>query len=100
MKTAVLTILATVVFMGLYAAPGSAAVRDCHTYSDKPNTLISSARNMTCGQAVRVMRGYQGQIYRRFRVARFTCIRQSGGQFGGQWRCSAGGQAFRFEFKD
>jgi hypothetical protein len=70
-------------------------------YADFPNTLISSARNMTCKAAVTEMKRYHGQIFRRFRTpARFVCTRVSGIPEGGQWRCLRGTQAFRFEFRD
>jgi hypothetical protein len=81
------------------AAPTT--VIDCHTYSDFPNTLISSARGMTCKAAVTVMKAYQGNISRTFKAPQgFTCRQAGGGQYGGQWRCTKGAKAFRFEFKD
>jgi hypothetical protein len=81
------------------AAPSG--VVDCHVYAKYPNTLISSARNMTCRAAAQDMRNYRGQIFRRFRTpGRFVCTRVSGGQFGGQWRCVSGTRAYRFEFGD
>jgi len=81
------------------AAPNS--VVNCHAYVRYPNTLISSARNMTCGAAAQDMRRYRGQISRRFRTpGGFVCARVSGAQFGGQWRCVSGTRAYRFEFRD
>ena len=66
-----------------------------------PNTLISSARNMTCRAAARELRRYRGSIHRRFRTpGGFQCRRVSGGRLGGQWRCVKGTRAFRFEFGD
>jgi hypothetical protein len=85
------------------AAPAAAQARvvDCNAYSDFPNTKISSARNMTCTAAVSVMKAYKGDIARTFTAPqRFRCTRVSGSQFGGQWRCTKGVKAFRFEFKD
>jgi hypothetical protein len=55
---------------------------------------------MTCGAAVKVMKSYKGNISRTFKAKAFTCSRASGGQYGGQWRCTSGAKAFRFEFKD
>ena len=82
-----------------FASPGG--VVTCHVYAKYPNTLISSARNMTCRAAAQDMRNYRGQIFRRFRTAGgFVCSRVSGGQFGGQWRCVSGAKAYRFEFRD
>ncbi|CAN5331108.1 hypothetical protein BH18ACT12_BH18ACT12_05210 [soil metagenome] len=79
----------------------SAAVVNCHVWADFPNTLISSARNITCRAAAAEMKRYRGQIFRRFRTpGRFVCSRVSGVPEGGQWRCVRGGQAFRFEFSD
>ncbi len=84
---------------GAQGAP--AVVRDCHVWADYPNTLISSARNMTCKAAVTEMKRYRGQIFRRFRTpGRFVCTRVSGVPEGGQWRCVRGTQAFRFDFGD
>ncbi len=84
---------------GAQGAP--AVVRDCHVYADFPNTLISSARNMTCKAAVTEMKRYQGQIFRQFRTpGRFLCTRVSGVPQGGQWRCVRGTQVFRFDFRD
>jgi hypothetical protein len=81
------------------AAPSG--VVDCHVYVRYPNTLISSARNMTCNAAAQDMRRYRGQISRRFRTpGGFACARVSGGQFGGQWRCVSGTKAYRFDFRD
>ena len=77
------------------------AIVNCHVWADFPNTLISSARNMTCRAAAAEMKRYRGQIFRRFRTpGRFICTRVSGVPEGGQWRCVRGGQAFRFEFSD
>jgi hypothetical protein len=83
------------------APSASAAVVNCHVWADFPNTLISSARNMTCRVAAAEMKRYRGQIFRRFRTpGRFVCTRVSGVPEGGQWRCVRGNQAFRFEFSD
>jgi hypothetical protein len=99
--TVVATALAATALAAVPAA-ASAKVVDCSSYSDYPNTQISSARNMTCAAATKVMKGYKGNISRRFTVGAFTCRQVSGSQYGGQWRCTAktGGRAFRFEFKD
>ena len=92
--------------LGLTLAAGGAqgsptVVRDCHLWADYPNTLISSARNLTCKAAVTEMKRYRGQIFRRFRTpGQFVCTRVSGIPEGGQWRCVRGAQAFRFEFRD
>jgi hypothetical protein len=78
-----------------------ARVVDCSTYADFPNTKISSARNMSCAAAVKVMKAYKGDISRTFKAPQsFTCTQVSGSQYGGQWRCTKGTKAFRFEFKD
>ena len=83
------------------ATAQSAWVRDCHHWAYYPNVLISSARNMTCRRARRVMRQYRAPIYRTFTIpAGFYCYRVSGGSLGGQWRCVKGGRAFRFDFGD
>jgi hypothetical protein len=77
-----------------------AHVVDCSVYAKAPNTKISSARGMTCADAVKVMRAYRGQIGRTFIAQHFRCAQVSGSQYGGQWRCVRGAKAFRFEFKD
>jgi hypothetical protein len=84
------------------AAPSTSVnVVNCHVWADFPNTLISTARNMTCRAAATEMKRYRGQIFRRFRTpGRFVCTRVSGVPEGGQWRCVRGGQAFRFDFGD
>jgi hypothetical protein len=85
----------------VFALASPSGVVDCHVYAKYPNTLISSARNMTCASAARDMRTYRRQISRRFRTpGRFVCTRVSGAQFGGQWRCVRGSQASRFNFGD
>jgi hypothetical protein len=82
------------------AGAAEAKVVDCSTYSDYPNTMISSARGMTCAAAVKIMKSYRGEISRTFAVQTFRCTQVSGSQYGGQWRCVRGARAFRFEFKD
>lgn len=96
-----------VAVVAAFAATAAAApampqgVVPCHVWAKYPNTLISSARNMTCKAAAQEMRKYRGQISRTFNTpGRFRCSRVSGGQFGGQWRCVRGARAFRFEFGD
>ena len=85
----------------LGAAPANAAVVDCHTFAHYPNVLISSARNMSCGQAAQDMRRYRQPIYRRFRTpGGFSCVRVSGMELGGQWRCTNRNRAYRFDFGD
>jgi hypothetical protein len=81
-------------------AAATQAVVDCHTYSDYPNTLISSARGLSCAAAVKVMKAYRGDISSSFTVKAYRCKQVSGSQYGGQWRCVSGAKAFRFEFKD
>ena len=88
---------------GASAGPTASAsgVRDCNHWAFYPNVKIDSARNMTCRAARRQMRRYRGPIYRTFTTpGGFYCYRVSGGRFGGQWRCTKGGKAFRFDFSD
>lgn len=88
------------VFVGTTVpAAAEARVIDCHI-SVGPTIGISSARNMSCSAAVRVMRRNRSGISRRFKTQGFTCARVSGLELGGQWRCVAGSRAFRFEFGD
>jgi hypothetical protein len=96
-------VLLTVTALALAAgAPAAQAnVVDCDAYADFPNVKISSARGLTCAGAVKVMKAYKGEISKTFQAPRsFTCTRVSGSEFGGQWRCAKGAQAFRFEFRD
>ena len=81
------------------AAP--AAVVDCSVFAHYPNVKITSARNMTCAAAARDMRRYRRPIFRRFRTpGGFRCVRVSGFELGGQWRCVNGARAYRFDFGD
>jgi hypothetical protein len=97
--------LATAAVVGLLAsaAPGEAApakLRSCDTRADF-NLHISSARNMFCRTAKRDLRRYRGSISRRFTTpGGFACVRVSGGELAGQWRCAKGRKAYRFEFSD
>jgi hypothetical protein len=99
-KTALTAAVTLAAALALAPAAARAAVVDCSTYSDYPNTKISSARNMTCAAATKVMKAYRGDISRSFKAGAFTCGQVSGSQYGGQWRCTSPGKAFRFEFKD
>jgi hypothetical protein len=65
------------------------------------NIAISSARNLSCIQAMRDMPRYHESIGRSFSTpGGFRCDRVSGGQLGGQWRCASGQRAYRFNFGD
>ena len=82
------------------AAPAAADVVDCDR-SVGPLRVISSARNMTCAQAARDLRRYRGTTKRRFRTpGGFRCVRVSGVPVAGQWRCTRGAKAYRFDFVD
>ena len=80
----------------------AAEVHDCNHWAYYPNLRISSARNMSCRVARGEMRRYKRPIYRAFTTPyrRFRCVRVSGGRLGGQWRCTRGSRAFRFDFGD
>ena len=84
------------------AAPEAspAAVRGCNHKVDF-NLKITSARNMRCRAARRVMRRHRGSIARHFDAPDgFSCDRVSGTRLGGEWRCARGRRAFRFVFGD
>ena len=95
---------------GLLAVPGGAGatqtatasgVRDCNVWASYPNVKIDSARNMTCHAARRQMHRYRGSISRHFTTqGGFHCHRVSGNRIAGQWRCTKGRKAFRFDFAD
>jgi hypothetical protein len=83
------------------ATAASGRVVSCSTYADFPNVKISSARGMTCAAARSDMKAYRGEIKRSFKTpGGFTCRQVSGVAEGGQWRCTSGSRAYRFEFKD
>jgi hypothetical protein len=99
------TILRLTPLLGILALPASAGaaarVVSCSTYADYPNIRISSARGITCAAARSDMKAYSGDIERSFETpGGFTCRQVSGVAEGGQWRCTRGARAFRFEFKD
>jgi hypothetical protein len=101
---AILKLLAGILLVGALLASqpvlAQARVVDCRG-AVTPNITISSARNMSCLQAMRDMRRYHGSIDRSFPTpGGFRCNRVSGGQFGGQWRCTSGQRAYRFNFGD
>jgi hypothetical protein len=81
-------------------AGASASLHECDIQATN-TTMISSARDMSCQTAARETRRYRGNISTTFRTpGGFRCGRVSGGELGGQWRCTKGHQAFRFEFAD
>jgi len=91
-------LVATLAAAGSHMA--AAAVRDCRSAAS-PNVVVTSARNMRCGQAAREMARYRGSISRSFRIpGGFRCTRVSGGRLSGTWRCVARPRAFRFRFAD
>jgi hypothetical protein len=101
---AICLVLACLIVLPAWADAGfsarSAEVHACHARVDF-NLLISSARNMSCRRAKRVMRHYRGSISYRFSAPEgFRCRRVSGNRLGGQWRCKKSYKAFRFEFGD
>ena len=92
-----------ITFIAIAAAPegASAKVVDCDDRVFDTNVIISSSRNMSCRKAVKEMRRYRGSIVRRFETpGGFSCTRQSGSTYVGQWRCVNGRRAYRFKFAD
>jgi hypothetical protein len=79
----------------------AAVVHDCSVTATE-TMYISSVRNMSCHRAAKVMRQNRKPIRRRFHTRRygFYCYRVSGSSYGGQWRCTKGSKAFRFDFAD
>lgn len=79
---------------------GGSGVVSCHRQISETQT-ITSARAMTCAAAGRDLARNRKPISRRFRTpGGFTCRRVSGGALGGEWRCTKGTRAYRFEFGD
>jgi hypothetical protein len=82
------------------SSAGSAIVRDCNHAVDF-NLKITSARNMRCRAARRVMRRNDKPIARNFEAPNgFRCRLVEGIPLGGTWRCTRGVKAFRFDFAD
>jgi hypothetical protein len=94
---------AAAVTMALLAVGASAApsrVRGCNGKVDF-NVVISSARNMSCRNAVLEIKRYHSSFKYRFTTPHhFRCRRVSGNPLGGQWRCVRRSKAFRVEFGD
>ena len=100
MRTRVTVVLAFATLLGAMAPPAPARLRECAAKVDF-NVEISSASNMRCETARRDLRRHHGPIARRFRTpGGFRCARVSGSALGGQWRCTRGRKAYRFEFAD
>jgi hypothetical protein len=82
------------------SSAGSAIVRDCNHKIDF-NLKITSARNMRCRAARRVLRRHEGSIRRHFDIpGGFHCDLVEGRLISGIWRCTRGAKAFRFAFGD
>jgi hypothetical protein len=82
------------------SSAGSAIVRDCNHKVDF-NLKITSARNMRCRAARRVMRRNNRSIARHFDAPNgFHCDLVEGRLISGIWRCTRGAKAFRFDFAD
>ena len=82
------------------SSAGSAIVRDCNHAVDF-NLKITSARNMRCRAARRVMRRHDSSIARHFDAPNgFRCNLVEGRPISGIWRCTRGVKAFRFDFAD
>ena len=98
LKTA--TVAATASALIVLPAAAQASLRSCAV--EATNTVtISSARDMSCATASRELQRYRGDITTTFSTpGRFACGRVSGGRLAGQWRCTLGHKAFRFEFRD
>jgi hypothetical protein len=82
------------------AGATAAVVRKCDHKVDF-NLKITSARNMRCRTARRVMRRYEGSIARHFDAPNgFRCNLVEGRPISGIWRCTKERKAFRFAFGD
>jgi hypothetical protein len=98
---AVLVLVGALVAIAFPASSaGSAIVRDCNHKVDF-NLKITSARNMRCRAARRVMRRHDSSIARHFNAPNgFRCDLVEGRLISGIWRCTRGVKAFRFAFGD
>ena len=100
-----LTVLIVLAALPALVLPSSSAgsagiVRDCNHKIDF-NLKITSARNMRCRAARRVLRRHNGPIARHFGTPDgFGCDLVQGRLISGIWRCTRGAKAFRFDFAD
>jgi hypothetical protein len=102
MKRAALALVAAAAVAGWPSSAGARAdvVRRCDHKVDF-NLKITSARNMRCRAARRVMRRYDGSIARHFDAPNgFRCNLVEGRPISGIWRCTKDDKAFRFAFGD
>ena len=106
MKRVTLAVMAAAVAVaatppGAGAADATAAiVRNCDHKVDF-NLKITSARNMRCRAARRVMRRHRDSIARHFDAPNgFHCDLVEGRPISGIWRCTKQRKAFRFAFGD
>jgi hypothetical protein len=101
-RLAVLIVLGALAGMALPSSSAGSAgiVRDCNHKLDF-NLKITSARNMRCRAARRVLRRHEGSIARHFSTPDgFHCDLVEGRLISGIWRCTRGAKAFRFDFAD
>ena len=102
MKRSALALIAAAA-LGAWPAGAGARVDVVRTCNHKVdfNLKITSARNMRCRAARRVMRRYQGSIARHFDAPNgFRCDLVAGRPISGIWRCTNETKAFRFAFGD
>lgn len=74
-------------------------ILDCPVAGPEVNFANLSVRNMNCSTAVSLV-GSITTMDAYFTVGGFSCSRISGGDLGGQWRCTQGNEAFRFDWGD
>ena len=100
-RLAALIVIGTLTALALPgSSAGSAIVRDCNHAVDF-NLKITSARNMRCRAARRVMRRNDRSIAPNFNAPNgFRCSLVEGRPISGIWRCTRGVKAFRFAFGD
>jgi hypothetical protein len=102
MKRLALSLIAAAALAAWPAGAGARAdvVRTCSHKVDF-NLKITSARNMRCRAARRVMRRHEGSIARHFDApSGFRCNLVEGRPISGIWRCTRDDKAFRFAFGD
>ena len=102
MKRLALVLIAAFALASLPAGAGARpdVVRTCNHKLDF-NLKITSARNMRCRAARRVMRRHRKSIAPHFNAPNgFHCDLVRGSGSAASWRCTRGGKAFRFLFGD
>jgi hypothetical protein len=104
-RTLILTVVALALAISAStAAPAAPAARvsavaDCSVWVWEGYARVTSARNVRCGLAARDLSHYGGRVRSRFTTpGGYTCRVTVMGASGGEWRCTSGARAYRFDY--